>query len=459
VQQFNMSQKISIQLCAVLLVSGLGAARAQSSGAPSAASAPLLSSSDDSSSQLLVPPPVSGSSYSLAFASQERSNYLKGGLTFQANHDDDVLTTPSGSAVADWSYSIWPSIEINQTWPRFHWRVAYMPGFTFYQNLSSYNQQDHNLAISGEYRLSPHVTLGLRDSLVRTSNLFNQPVFGSEGTIGGAPQGPNNSIVTPISDVLRNTAGGDLTYQYGRNDMVGAGGTVTNLHFLNGSQDQGLYDAAARGGSAFYTHRFAARHYMGVSYFYQQLLTYPAGPENQTVTNTVIGFYTFYPRRTLSFSIFGGPQHASTEQFGTPAVAQWSPAAGASIGWQARHTSAAVSYLYTISDGGGLIGAVHSNAGALTLRQQLSKAWSAGATGTYADNTLVENAAAELNDGGHSLGGSLWVERTLGQHFNAQVGYSHIHQNYDNVAALATVTGRNREWMAVTYNFTRPLGR
>jgi hypothetical protein len=455
-----MNEKILMKFCTAVIVSSLSLAHGQSSGAPPAASAPLLSGRDDSSALLLVPPPVSGSSYSLAFVSEERSNYLKGGVTFQANHDDDVITTPSGSPVADWSYSIWPSIEINQTWPRFHWRVAYMPGFTFYQNLSSYNQQDHNLSISGEYRLSPHVTLGLRDSLQRTSNLFNQPAFGSEGTIGGAPQGPNNSIVTPVSDVLRNTAGGDLTYQYGRNDMVGVGGTVTNLHFLNASQDQGLYDAAARGGSAFYTHRFAARHYVGVSYFYQQLLTYPAGPQNQTITNTVIGFYTFYPRRTLSFSLFGGPQHASTQQFGTPAVEQWSPAAGASVGWQGRHTSAAVSYLYTISDGGGLVGAVHSNAGAITLRQQLTRAWSLGASGTYADNTLVESAAAtDLNDSGHTLGGSVSVQRTIGEHFSAQVGYSHLHQDYDNVAALATVTGRNREWMAVTYNFTRPLGR
>jgi hypothetical protein len=51
------------------------------------------------------------------------------------------------------------------------------------------------------------------------------------------------------------------------------------------------------------------------------------------------------------------------------------------------------------------------------------------------------------------------VQRTIGEHFSVQVGYSHLHQDYDNVAALATVTGRNREWMAVTYNFTRPLGR
>src|SRR5579863_3731915 len=163
----------------VLLIAGLQAANAQSSGAPPAAAGPVLSQSGQSSSTMLTPPPVAGTSYSLAFLSEERTNYLKGGITFQANHDDDVLTAPNGSAEADWSYSIWPSIEIDQSWPRFRWRVAYQPGFTFYQNLTSYNEQDQNLALSAEYRLSPHVTLGLRDSLQKTSNLFNQPLLGS----------------------------------------------------------------------------------------------------------------------------------------------------------------------------------------------------------------------------------------------------------------------------------------
>src|SRR5579871_184699 len=452
-----MRKILLLQFFTALLVSGMNVAYAQS-GAPAAGAAPVLSDRGDNQGALLVPPPVAGTSYSLAFATDERSNYLKGGITFQANHDDDVLTAPNGSTVADWSYSIWPSSDVCSSDLRFHWRLAYMPGFTFYNNLTSYNSQDHNLYIGGEYRLSPHVTLGLRDSLQRTSNLFNQPVFGATGTISGAPQGPNDTIVTPISDVLRNTAGADLTYQFGRNDMMGVGGSVTNLHFLNASQEQGLYDAAARGGSAFYTHRFAARHYVGVSYLYQQLLTYPTGVTNQTTTDAVIGFYTFYPRRTLSFSIFGGPQYASTQQFGSPAVQQWSPAAGASIGWQGRHTSAAASYIHIITDGGGLLGAVHSNSGALTVRRQLTKVWSVSGLASYASNTLVDPTPL-LNDGGHTIGGSVWVDRTLGKHFSVQAGYAHLHQNYDNVPALESVIGRNREWISVSYQFTRPLGR
>jgi hypothetical protein len=427
-------------------------------GAPATASAPIGSSNGQPSDIMLTPPPVAGTSYSLAFVSEERANYLRAGITFQANHDDDVLTTANGTAVSDWSYSIWPSIAINQTWSRFRWNVAYVPGFTFYQNLTGYNEQDHNLALSAEYRISQHVTLGLRDSLQKTSNIFNQPLLGSSGTIGGSPQGPNDSIVTPISNQLRNTAGATLTYQFSRDDMVGIGGTATNLHFLDDTQAQGLYDGFAAGGSVFYSHRFATRHYVGVSYLYQDLVTYLPGAQNQTTTDTILGFYTFYPRRTFSFSLFGGPQRATSQVFGLPDSTQWTPAAGASIGWQGQRTSAAASYLRTITDGGGLLGAVHSNSGALTIRRQLTKSWSVGGLGSYASNTLVE-LSQQFNDSGHTLSGSVWAQRDFGQHFNVQVGYAHLHQTYNNVAALAAVPGRNREWISATYTFSRPLGR
>jgi len=401
----------------------------------------------------------------MAFSSERRSNYLRGGITFQAAHDDDLLTSTNGQAVGDWSYSIWPTISLDQSWSRFHWTVTYIPGFTFYQHsnsfsASSYNQQDQNLAIAAQYRLSPHVTLSLHDELQRTSNLFNQPLLESASTVTGGTQGPNYSIVSPISAVLRNTAGAELTYQFARNDMVGASGTFSNLHFLDQTQVSGLYDASARGATAFYTHRISARHYVGVAYLYQDLLTYPPGPENQTLTNTALGFYSYYPTRTLSFSVFAGPQHSDTVQFGGAHVLAWSTAAGASAAWQGRRTSLAASYLRTITDGGGLVGAVRSSSGNASARQQLTKLWSAGALASYSENTLLDaDVPSVFSSGGHTLSGSVWGQRLIGQHFTVQLGYAHIHQSYSDIIAIAPVTDRNREWVSISYQFVRPLGR
>lgn len=430
---------------------------ATNAGAPPAASSGVLTGDDNDGSAMLTPPPVAGSGYSMAFDTERRSNYLRGGVTFQAAHDDGLLTA-QGDSLSDWSYSIWPTIALDQTWPRFHWTVAYLPGFTFYQNASQYNQQDQNLAISAEWRLSPHVTLGVHDGLQRSSNLYNQPLLESASSVTGVAQGPNNSIVSPVSDVLRNTAGADLSYQFGRNDMVGASGTFSNLHFLNPSQVNGLYDSAARGGAGFYTHRFSARHYLGAAYLYQDLLTYPVGPSNETITQSALGFYSFYPRRTLAFSVFAGPQYSDTVQFGGLHVHGWSALAGTSASWQGKRTSVAASYLRSITDGGGLVGAVRSNSVNLSLRQQLTGRWSAGAQAGYSQNTLLQPAAG-FNSGGHTLLGSVWAQRLIGPHFTAQVGYSHVHQSYSGIPALAGIADRNREWVALTYQFVRPLGK
>ena len=110
-----------------------------------AASGPLISaitSNDNSETPMLTPPPVSGQSYPVAPASQERSNYVRGGVTFTSAYSDNVLgaTGPSSAPVSDVSYSMWPTLALDETTTRLHWTVNYAPGFTFYQRTSARNQ-------------------------------------------------------------------------------------------------------------------------------------------------------------------------------------------------------------------------------------------------------------------------------------------------------------------------------
>ena len=122
---------------------------------------------------LRTPPPVSGAAYSTAFASETQSNNLRAGLTVGTAYSNNVQggTKPVG----DVSYSIWPTIALDATTTRLHWDLSYAPGFTFYQNTSSLNQGNQNVAADFQYRLSPHVAISLRDSFQKTSNPFNQP--------------------------------------------------------------------------------------------------------------------------------------------------------------------------------------------------------------------------------------------------------------------------------------------
>jgi hypothetical protein len=407
---------------------------------------------------MATPAPVSGQGYSMGFTSETRSNYLRGGLVFGSAYDDAATVGANGRPVSDVSYSVWPTISLDQTRSRLHWVFTYSPGFTFYQKTSSLNQANQNLAVNLNYRLSPHVTLSLRDSFQKTSNVLNQPNTDLAQPVSGSVFVPNSSVIAPIADVLTNTANATLTYQLSANGMVGASGTFTNLHYPNQAQVPGLGDSSSKGGSAFYNHRLSKMHYVGATYQYQRFLAYPAIGQSETQAHTIYLFYTLYLKPTLSISLFGGPQQSDTQQFGLPAMKAWSPAGGASMGWQGKLTSIAASFSRAINDSGGLSGAVESLGTNASLRRQVSRNLSASLGASYATNKVLD-ALPTFNTNGHTISGSASVQRQFGEHLNLQLQYMRLHQSYSNIPVLSSAPDRNRESITISYQFSRPLGR
>ena len=407
---------------------------------------------------MLTPAPISGEGYAMGFSSETRANYLRGGLVFGSAYDDGAAVSANGQPVSDASYSLWPTISLDQTRSRFHWAFSYSPGFTFYQKTSSRNEADQNLALDSKFRLSPHVTLSLRDSLQKTSNVLNQSSSDLSQPVSGAVFVPNDSVIAPVADMLRNTASATLTYQFAANRMIGASGSFTNLHYPNQAQVPGLYDSSSRGGSAFYNYRLSKMHYIGATYQYQMFLAYPTVGQSETQAHSIFGFYTLYLKPTLSISVFGGPQLSDTTQFGMPVSRSWSPAGGASMGWQSRVISFAASYSRAISDGGGLVGAVYANNATGALRRQFTRTLSASVGANYASN-IVLAALPTFNTGGHTISGNASLQRQIGEHLNLQLQYMRLHQSYSDIAVLSSAPNRNREAITISYHFARPLGR
>ena len=124
---------------------------------------------------MAVPAPVSGEGYSMGFTSETRSNYLRGGLIFSTAYDSDATTGSNGQPTDDVSYSIWPTISLDQTRSRLHWVLTYSPGSRSTRRQASSIRQTRTLNVDLKYRLSPHMTFSLRDSFQKTSNILNQP--------------------------------------------------------------------------------------------------------------------------------------------------------------------------------------------------------------------------------------------------------------------------------------------
>jgi len=423
---------------------------------PAADAAPLPTTADD---RMQTPPTVSGAAYPTTYTSEQRSNYVRGGLTFSTAYSDNVLVSASGTPLSDVSYLVTPSIALDQTTSRLHWVFAYSPGFTFYQRDSSANQANQNLSSSFQYRLSPHVTLSLRDSFQKSSSVLDQPDLASAGAVTGSAQGVTAVVIAPLADQLTNKGDVEITYQFNANTMIGASGTFTNLHYSNSAQVPGLFDSASQSGAAFYTRRISKKHYLGVTYQYQRILSYPIGEQSETQTHSVQAFYTVYLQPKLSLSVAGGPQHSDVNQSPLPSASAWTPALTASMGWQALRTALAASYSRIVSGGGGLLGAFHSNSASLSLRQQLSLNWNAQVSGAYSINKTLTPLFFLSSPGGHSISGSASIQRKLGQHMNAEAGYTRLHQSYSDIPAISTAPDTNREYVTISYQFTRPLGR
>ena len=410
--------------------------------------------------RMTTPPSVNGFVYPITLGSQVRSNYLRTALSFTSAYTDNLLGGTGGHPVSDITYSVAPVIGLDETTTRTHLLLNYAPGYTFYQRTSTRNEVDQDASIEFAYRLTPHVTLSAHDGFQKSSNIFNQSPDLAGGVVPAGIQTANVSVIPPFASYLSNSGNVGISYQFGLNDMVGVSGAFSNLYFLDSAQAPGLADSSSQGGLAFYSHRFAQGQYLGLTYSFQRLLSYPAIGQNETITHAPLGFYSFTPAASrVSISFFGGPQYSDTTlPFPFFPIKSWGGIGGTSLGWQARLTSFAVNYAHVISGGGGLSAAVHQDSGSLSVRQQITKTLNGSVTGSYAQNNSI--ASSQLGaTSGHSLSGSAFVHQMIGQHVDVMLEYSRIHQSYRGVQAFLNTPDTNRESISISYQFSRPLGR
>jgi hypothetical protein len=416
--------------------------------------------------EVLTPPmPVNSVQMPLTFSSDgERSNILSGGIQVGGGYNDNALVTPTDH-ISNVSVAIVPSIEIRQNRERWSLDLAYTPGITINQNLSEQNQFAHSLSFATNYRLSPHVSLLLRDNFAKTNNLFSG-LFSS--TAGPGPlQQSNSSVITPLADSTSNNTGLGLTYQFSASSLVGVSG---NYYFVNyGSIENtpgvsGFIDSRSASGAVFYAHRFSNRHWLGATYNFQQFMFTPGG---RTTIHRSLGFYSLTFGSHMTLALWSGPQYSTSfrsNQFapqpraGTTALpSQWSPAAGAMFDLQGSHTSLHAGYSKQITDGGGLAEAVTMQALDAEIRRRLAARWTARLGGAYTRNDPLHtlSAGAPLR----SFQGNAGIEYRLTDNLGMSVLYSRQQQRYEFPSLPSATANQNRVWFSLSYTFVRPLGR
>ena len=411
----------------------------------------------DSQTRMMMPPPVSGQSFPTTVGSQERSNYFSGGMAFTAAYIDNLLDAQSPTPVSDETYAAFPNVSIQRKTARQIQSLGYRAGYVFYQHTSDLNNFTQDADADYVLRMTKYSAISFHDSFNQNSNSFNNPNPPGGTAVSGSPQSPIPGILVPFQSQLSNAVRGDVAVQYARNAMIGGGGNYSFLHYGDNSTAQLINDSDTTGGSAFYNRRIGQRNYLGAIYSYSRFNTHPL---NSTIdTHAILGFYTIFLNRTVSISVSGGPQHFKSSQPPYPSSSDWTPAGGASVGWQTQRVNLAASYMRLVTTGGGLVGAFYTNTADLSLQWLLAETWSIRGDGHYYNYRSATPVYTPLNQGGHTLFGIISLQHKITESLTAELGYGNFDQSYSAITSLSNNANSNRVYGSINYQFSRSLGR
>jgi hypothetical protein len=403
---------------------------------------------------MMTPPPVSGISYPSVGLSQERSNYLSGGVSFEGGYVDNVFAGQFAHPVAAEIYSVLPFIAVQEKKPRQSGQLSYTAGFTFYEPVSQLNEIDQGATGSYEYRISPRVSVSAEDTFVQTSNAFASSALDGSGVIGS---GGVYNLITPFGDRRTNDGGGGITYQFGLNGMVGGSAESDVLDYPDLPQVSGLANSNVISGTGFYDRRLSPTRYVGAVIAYTHITTSPIDTTLDAYSSSL--FYTLYIRRNVSLSVEAGAEYYETTQAGLPKDHAWTPTVTASGGWQGGRSAISGRYSRMVTGGGGLVGSYTLTSANATYSWQASKVWAIQASSAYAATADQGRALYPQGDAGHSVTGAASVSRLFKERLECQLGYRLIHERYDGISALAGDPNSNEGFISISYHFQKPIGQ
>jgi hypothetical protein len=261
----------------------------------------------------------------------------------------------------------------------------------------------------------------------------------------------------------------ETNYHFALNDLIGASGSFYDLHFSNipAGTAYALTDSQTASGSAFWLHRLFGSDWGGISYRFDRITFDPGG---DTRVHGFLATDTLSLSKRLTLTGFVGPQYSENEGLAPLTLMptqsnQWSVAGGAEGSWKNQSTSVSGGYSRTISDGGGILGAVREQTVHANFRRQLTPGWAMSLNGSHGANQSVtvpfvtSAGSLSLTSAGVSL------ERNVGKSMGLRMGYSHdFQQQFDVPGATQTSplqtlnASRNRVFVTFSYQWAKPLG-
>jgi hypothetical protein len=371
---------------------------------------------------MMTPPPVSGVPYSDLSSSEARTNYLSAGVTFNPSYINNVLPNATTKPVGDVILSVLPNVSLSRTTPRQKEIFSYSPNFSFNESTGSESTSgldsfDQSATGTFQYRVTPRVSVILSDTFLRTSDVFNES-YPFSNPVSGSTLTSTANVIAPYAEQLVNSTSGNVSYQFGRNAMVGGGASYSKFDLLNPQQAMGLYNSNNTGAIAYYSRRLSSNQYFGVDYQYARDLTYPLNETSEVQIHQISPFYTFFFNRVFSLSLTAGIEYVGISGTASPASSSWSPSGTASLGWQGKRGYLAASFTRNVSSGNGLVGAYSTNVLSGSGGWDLSRRWRVSSSLSYSNMNEVANSTSTTITGGNSVAAQIGASHSLSERCN-----------------------------------------
>jgi len=409
---------------------------------------------------------VTHTGYSFNFSAGTVAQYVSGYAGQPSYWDSLYLATGGINIVQVRSHVLWSagySAGINQT------------AGSVYENYSNLNQSANARIV---WQIAKRWQFRLKENYFYSDDPF-QPFFEYLGQ--PQPNYPNPVYYFPQTVVEQNQATGDLTYALGAHDTLNFYGAESFQHYLRGFQTESnlpnfgsLWNSTTYAGGVFYQHQFSRAVSAGEGYVFTAL-DFGHG-QSRAGVNMFQTFVNYRINRSLTISGWVGPEVTGTKDlvplicFPSGCLIQefhnsyLNVAEGATLTYAApNHNNFALQGSNSITNGGGLFGAVKYYQVTATFSRPINRDWGMAVGLLYGHSDSLNS----LSSGGasdqflHAAQGTVSFSRKLNNAWNLNAYYAYIHQtqNYYGQFGVPTTVDTSGLGVTVQYTWNHSLGR
>jgi hypothetical protein len=388
------------------------------------------------------------------------------GFNAGSSYDDNIFSN-NQHRIGDVDFLFGPSLSLHRDGRLLRLALSYQPNFRIYRKASEPNAVDQTLGLDASYQATSRLSFRARGTAYYTTGLF-EPGQNGEFVPGlGSPSTLNNTLFTPITRQLSWSSRIDASYQARAHDSIGLFAGDSRLDFTQQVSSAGnLQNMEEKQAGLLYEHRLSPHVTVGTNYLFEDIRF---GLDSRTLVHSAFLSYSQQVSRSLTLSVFGGPQYSRLHElvifpvgpfrFQVPVFqVGWNWALGATLAKRLDKTALQLTAQRQETNGGGFIGAVVGLSVGASVRRQLPGRWDALWSGSYAKNTSVASGSSASEYQSETAGFGL--ERSLTERLSFRLGYDFLRQRATGQSPLFASFDRDLWSAQLSYRFHQiGLGR